>query len=242
MALSITDAAQWRARRIMRLAIRFSPMLRLATVSIFTLFSLYPSLVQSAISVMRCSALIEGKRYLIGDLTKECFTAEHFFVFFVGIVGLVVYAVGIPLCAFLAVFLNKTRIARGDGRATDALGFLVAGYSIHRGGIVMSWEVLVMVRKLLTALLGTFDLSPTLQILGASFLLIVSLMLTRSVRPYESRWLNWLEEGGLFTLVLTQTLSLAYHDIDTKAAATGESNVAAEVLITIVLVILNATV
>ena len=239
--LSEERKATWRAARVKKLAARFDPLLHLATVMIFVLFSLYPSLVQSAVGVLRCSELIEGKRYLVQDFAKECFTSEHFFFVACGIVGIVVYAVGIPLSAFLLVFLNRHRIAEGEGRAHDALGFLFAGYSTSRGGIVLSWEVFVMVRKLLTALLGTFDLSATVQILCALLLLVFSYMLTVNVRPYETRWLNWLEEGGLFALILTQTLSLAYLDMDTSAAEGEGRDATIDVLTTTTLMVLNAT-
>jgi hypothetical protein len=35
---------------------------------------------------MRCSAPIGGKRYLVEDLAKECYTPEHYFFLVVGII------------------------------------------------------------------------------------------------------------------------------------------------------------
>ena len=66
-------------------------------------------------------------------------------------------------------------------------------------------------------------------------------MLTVNVRPYETRWLNWLEEGGLFALILTQTLSLAYLDMDTSAAEGEGRDATIDVLTTTTLMVLNAT-
>ena len=235
------ESVEWQRHRAAEIYRTFSPKRRLASVTIFVLFSLYPTLIQSAVSVLRCTDAIDGVRYLAEDLSKECLKGEHWFFFFVGIGGTVIYAVGIPLCAFVLIYCNRDLIAANDPSATGALGFLFAGYSTKRGGFVMSWEVFVMARKLCIVVLGIVELSGTIQVLCAILLLVISLVVTINVRPYETQWMNLLEEGTLLVLILTQTLSLVYLDIDTQAASAGERvDHEKEVTVTIFLAILNS--
>jgi hypothetical protein len=235
------ESVEWQRHRAAEIYRTFSPKRRLASVTIFVLFSLYPTLIQSAVSVLRCTDSIDGVRYLAEDLSKECFTVEHSFFFSAGIGGTVIYAVGIPLCAFALIYHNRDLIAANDPDATGALGFLFAGYSTKRGGFVMSWEVFVMARKLCIVVLGIVELSGTIQVLCAILLLVISLVVTINVRPYETQWMNLLEEGTLLVLILTQTLSLVYLDIDTQAASAGERvDHEKEVMVTIFLAILNS--
>ena len=151
---------------------------------------------------------------------------------------------GIPLAAFALLWRFRARIVRGDPLATGALGFLFAGYATTRGGLVIAWEVLVMVRKLCIVVLGIVQLSATVQVLCAILLLFTSVVVQINVRPYETRWLNLLDEGSLIALVLTQTISLVYLDLDARAVTATERSAwthkAAEIVVTVVLLALNA--
>ena len=107
----------------------------------------------------------------------------------------------------------------------------------------MSWEVFVMIRKLCIVVLGIVELSGTIQVLCAILLLVISLVISINVRPYEKLWLNVLEEGSLFVLILTQTLSLVYLNVDAEVTTAEErsdpKHVFAEYLTTVLLVVLN---
>jgi len=243
VALTPAEEAEWRANKAAEREKTFSPTLRLASVTVFVLFSMYPTLIQSSVGVLRCSESIDGRRYVIDDYAKECYTPEHFFFFVSGIIFLALYALGIPLVAQILIWKYRNEIAANDPRAMGSLGFLFAGYSTTRGGCVMSWEVLIMVRKLCIVVLGIIDLSGTVQVLCAILLLLASLLLTINVRPYTTQWMNLLEEGSTCILIVTQTLSLVYLDIDAKAATAAqrksEAHNVAEVGITVLLMVFN---
>ena len=128
------------------------------------MFSLYTTLIASAISVMRCGESIDGKRYLVQDYAKECFTEEHNWYIGFGVVGTAVYSLGIPLGAFILLWIFRTPIAEGNTTAHGSLGFLFAGYSVKRGGFIIAWESMIMLRKLATTLLSIIDFSPTVQV------------------------------------------------------------------------------
>ena len=74
----------------------------------------------------------------------------------------------------------------------------------------------------------------------ALLLLVISLLLTVNIRPYETRALNYLEECSLLVLMLTQAVSLIYLDADAKALATGSRDETNEAWATFVLLALNA--
>ena len=131
---------------------------------IFVLFSLYPTLIASAISVMRCSESIDGKYYLVEDYAKECFTEEHNWYVGFGVVFTAIYALGIPLGAFVLIWSFRKPIADGNATAHSSLGFLFAGYSTTRGGFIAAWESMIMLRKLVITLLSIIDFSPAVQV------------------------------------------------------------------------------
>ena len=88
--------------------------------------------------------------------------------------------------------------------------FLYNGYATDRSGVVVAWEALVMLRKLAVTLAGSVLQDSYLQIIAALLILVVSCLATALVQPYETLWLTLLDTAGLFTLILTQILSISY--------------------------------
>ena len=90
-------------------------------------------------------------------------------------------------------------------------GFLLAGYSNKRGKLVIAWEVIIMIRKLIIATIAASAQDAYLQILMALLLLVVSLTLQAKFDPYVGREssdiLNHVETWSLFCLVLSQIIS-----------------------------------
>ena len=151
---------------------------------IFVLFSMYPTLIASAIGVMRCSDSIDGKRYLVEDYAKECFTEEHNWYVGFGVVFTAIYALGIPLGSFVLVWTFREPIADGNATAHSSLGFLFAGYSTTRGGFITAWESMIMLRKLIVTLLSIIDFSPAVQVRhSADSLTPARILLAHSFNP-----------------------------------------------------------
>lgn len=275
----------WAAARKKELAARFRLGHRLAAVSTFVLFSLYPTLITTAISVLRCQE-IDGRFYLFGDWNKECWvTSEHILHAVLGAIGLLVYAIGIPLGTFFVVFTHRRQIADWDIPTHEAWGFLFGGFSITRGhirglqiqegdryvtpdekklrkgsccqadgksrrearirrrdamgGIVMSWEAIVMLRKLCITCLSVFRFSAIAELMLAICLLVTCLVLQVNVRPYNVHWLNVLEEITFVVLLLTQVLSMIYLDLETRTQE-GSRLQDAELWTSVALICLNA--
>ena len=76
-------------------------------VTVFIIFTLYVSLVASIASLYNCTAPIEGKAYLVADLTVICYEGLHVAFLIFASVGAIVFAIGIPIAVALAVTLRS---------------------------------------------------------------------------------------------------------------------------------------
>jgi hypothetical protein len=119
--------------------------------------------------------------------------------------------------------------------------FLYNGYATDRSRMVVSWESIVMLRKLAVTLAGSTIKDPYLQILVALLILVVSCVATAYVQPYETAFLNLLDIFGLFVLIFTQILSIMYFYVETATEPIGNPNVI-EAFVTALLFILNVVV
>jgi hypothetical protein len=245
-----SDLAEWHDK--------FYPAQRLAGVVVFVLFTMYPTLVKSIASMFNCTSMIEGRSYLVADLTVECYVGMHIAFLVFASVGAIVYAVGIPttvacvtaikppiVCKRGTLACRSMRFVRRDHehylkRSTRSrLAFLYNGYATNRSGVVVAWEALIMLRKLVVSLAASTIKDPYLQILVALLLLVVSALATAYVQPYEVWWLNLLDTFGLFVLIVTQILSIVYFYAASAANPFMDSKVL-EISITATLFVLNA--
>ena len=300
--MSHADVKAWRSRR-------FDPIARFAGVMVFVLFALYPTLVASIASIMNCTVPIGGVRYLMADLTVQCYDGWH--IAFLAIASLcsLLYCIGIPLGIGIVVALKTPCVCREKPQteeghelihfvdeAEDAdpssevrgseeeaeeeveaqeeeeeeakedeeegheeeqeeaeeeaeggpqekaqvkpackprfrcerrahgayntaslrtrFGFLYAGYATDRSGIIVAWEVLVMLQKLAVTLAGSAVSDAYLQILVAILILVVSLTLQAYCQPYQAEFLNVLHTTAIFVLIVTQILSILYFYVE----------------------------
>ena len=96
---------------------------RLVGVLVFTLFTLYPTLVSSIAKIVNCSVPIGGKRYLLADLTVTCYEEWHI-VYLVGAsVCFLLFCIGIPILVFSVVVCKNPIVCRHEKRhdAVEAL-------------------------------------------------------------------------------------------------------------------------
>ena len=85
----------------------FNSVERISGVIVFILFTLYVSLVASIASQYNCTALIEGRSYLVADFTVVCYEGMHVAFLILASVGAIVFAIGIPIAVALAVTLRS---------------------------------------------------------------------------------------------------------------------------------------
>jgi hypothetical protein len=88
----------WRAAEAVRAQrAPFKPFRRFVAVMVLVMYSLYPTLVASTAAMFNCSADIEGKRYLLADLSAECYTGWHLVFVISASFSVAVYCLGTPL-------------------------------------------------------------------------------------------------------------------------------------------------
>ena len=73
------------------------------TVGFFHLIR-YPSVATSLLTVFTCSESVEGKSYLMNDLSVECYDSAHVLSLIFGCIVLMFYQLGLPLAI---VFIMK---------------------------------------------------------------------------------------------------------------------------------------
>mgnify|MGYP006149368409 CR=1 FL=1 len=240
-ALTPWETMRWREQRDAARERTFAPLMRFQSVIVFAMFTVYPTLVKSLASVLRCTAPINGVQYLEDDLSVVCWDGSHWWYVLFGVSCGVFYLIGTPLAIVVLLARNRFQLKSAKFRAT--FSFLYNGYSTDRGVCVAAWEALVMLRKLVITAIAVSSSDPYTQVLVALLLLILSYGLHEHYLPYETRLLNALESAGLFVLILTQILSILYLYADSRARAkNGQKDVLLEIVVTVALTACNAVV
>ncbi|KAL8438432.1 hypothetical protein ACSSS7_000175 [Eimeria intestinalis] len=131
------------SRRIMKFLEDMIP------IYVTVVFFLYTATTRHMLSLLDCTAIdfgtVHGSRYYLrAAMSVECEidpTKEYFKFFALGIVGILLWSIGIPLVAFLVLYANRKRL---NGRETRLkFGFL------HNGFVkkYWYWETVVFARK-----------------------------------------------------------------------------------------------
>jgi hypothetical protein len=87
-------------------------MPRFVATLVFTLFSLYPTLVSSIAKIVNCSDPIGGKRYLLADMSVTCYEGWHIAYMNVAALCFVVYCIGIPVLVFVVTIFKTPCVCR----------------------------------------------------------------------------------------------------------------------------------
>ncbi len=189
-------------------------------------FILLPSILRMAFVAMECKVMpasLDGemKNFLLIDLEFPCYEGKHLSFMILAIPLVLAYAVIVPTAITLILFRagrpkNKdgSRKRGEDGKLLEPRrnvdptlmyrwGLWYSGYRSDR----FWWEVVVLVRKVGIILISTFASSDQFQLHISLGLLIVSLHLHDTNRPYgntktEEHVLHWFEMGSLLNLLL----------------------------------------
>ena len=105
LPMTPADVKAWKAKS-------FSVQGRFAGVAVFTMFTLYPTLVSSIASIWNCTGVIDGSQYLVADLTVVCYESRHNVFIFLASVGALCYALGIPAGVAFATALKTPVVCR----------------------------------------------------------------------------------------------------------------------------------
>lgn len=155
-------------------------------------------------------------------MSEQCWTGNHVsFAFGIGLPGLAIWVVGLPLFIFL--HLREKRLLLENPRVKRRLGFLYNGYYPRS----YFWEILTLVKKDIIAFIAVFLIPQGTEI--QSFVLLFVLLclgfFTFRVMPWNRLSLNHLELHSLIALLVTVfsgLLFLSSSDPSTPYFQTGK--------------------
>ena len=149
---------------------------RLVGTLIFVMYYLFPSTVVGLLKGFYCTNEIhEGKeesggpRYLMTDLSVQCFSGEHLATVLPAVVLLLFYTVCVPGAIMAITKFKRSKLY--TKKYLTMYGFLYNGF---REGCEW-WEVLVMFRKVTIAVILVYFTDPFMQSFSSAFVLLISL-------------------------------------------------------------------
>jgi hypothetical protein len=215
---------------------------RLVSVLLLLISLLYTPLVTACLRALDCYELpVDGVTYLRADLRVVCNTGQHAAAKALAIVVLAVLGFGFPGFILLRMCRHSRRNRwSGCGRkvvdATNSSSAreivarestlpavwppLYDGYDVQRG--TLWWEAVVLLRKAVLAVVGTFMGSSSQGIPALAVVLLASIALQEGVHPYEEPAFNWGERISLGGAVAAALLATLYTQ---SAGATDPGNI-----------------
>ena len=186
------------------------------TTIIVLFFFVYPTIVNFMFSNFSCIEIDKLNSYLNEDTSIVCWDLNHKkFSFIVAIPSIILWAVGVPTILLLLMTKNRRRLHLDYYRRRlhldyyrVVLGFLYNGYKTNR----FYWEINIMYRKILLITITVFKVWQVrvLQALNLIIVLLASIYLHHTYKPYNSRELNNMEMHALNISALTIYFGLYY--------------------------------
>lgn len=176
------------------------------TTTIVLFFLIYPNIVKSMFMNFQCTEFDIIGWYLDQNTAIQCWDAIHTkYSLIIAIPGIIMWAVGIPTLLLVIMSKKQRFLYRDNNRVI--FGFLFNGFKSSK----FYWEFLIMYRKIIIITIAVFMSSSTmLQALTVIILLIMSLYLQYSNKPYSQSELNHMETQALFIATVTIYCGLYY--------------------------------
>ncbi len=166
---------------------------------------IWVGLCSEVFSLFACRNLC-GEYRLRVDVEELCFEGRHWnYAVFLGVPMALVYVIGFPVGALVAVWRLHHRAERKNKSVDECAGHQSWGffYSSFREG-TWWWEGTVAARKITVAFIGAFGANlGRMQVHLTLLLVFLIILLTAMVKPYANVMLHWLEIGSLSALLLT---------------------------------------
>ena len=132
---------------------------RVIQFTLWVILLVYPPISRRAIEYFRCTPYIDGKSYLVKDFTIECYAGKWNDYLIYGVIGVLVYPVGIPLLFTIQLWRKRKHL--DDRHVLNRLGFL---YAIYRRETFL-WDIWEMLQKLfLTGIIALIFPGQDLQV------------------------------------------------------------------------------
>jgi hypothetical protein len=178
---------------------------KLRTTIAALLYLIWAGLCSEVFALFACRDLC-GEYRLRADVEELCFEGRHWnYAVFLGVPMLLVYVIGFPVGALVAVWRLHRRAELKNKPLDECAGHQTWGgiYSSFREE-TWWWEGTVAARKVVVASIGVFGANlGRMQVHVTLILVFLIILLTAMVKPYANVMLHWLEIGSLSALYAT---------------------------------------
>lgn len=218
-------AAEARARARASSTLRF----RLTSVGLLLLSLLYLPLLSASLRVLQCTAEpVDGRWYLLADLSVECYTGQHAVASAIAIAVLAILGVGFPALVLWKLsgrlpcvpqrfrdwsWSKVTSARRLRGRRGSMIAAedtvwrpLKDGYRLQ----VQYFEAAVLARKGALAVAGGLLGDSVAGVAAVGVIAFAAAALQEGLQPYEDRIFNDSERASLVAVLAAVLLSLLY--------------------------------
>ncbi|CAD2100205.1 cysteine repeat modular protein 2, putative [Plasmodium vinckei] len=196
-------------------------------IHVTLLFFVHTQITYYMLSLLDCKAIYYNdkfiEQYMSFAPSVKCGLSKDYAKFFIlGISGLIVWGIGIPLVFYLLLYKNRRKLHNEN--VLLKYGFLNNGYNFQ----FWYWETVVFLRKKMILLISTVSLLKTNRVLGttmwlftcvSSFFLVLQLIF----QPFDSRNYRILNKLETFSMV-TWTISLMILTFLTVSSASSTVN------------------
>ncbi|GMH32199.1 hypothetical protein BSKO_00033 [Bryopsis sp. KO-2023] len=193
---------------------------RFIVTVISIIFFTYPGITDILLSFFSCPQLDDGRvanpyfantrssgRFWSEDYDMKCYEGSHLFlVLAIGLPGIVLFSLGVPLWS--ALFLRRHKEKLHDEAFLGSYGFLYEEYEDE----FYYWESFIMLRKFLvvTVLVFLSSIGLELQLLAALGVVILAMVLQVIYNPYELWQMDILERLSLYATAFTLYIAMFY--------------------------------
>ena len=201
---------------------------------IILMFLIYGSSMKTLLELFGCEGPFHGgQSWLSVDLSVPCYDSTHTSARILAGVLLLIWVLAGP-----ALVLYMAPSHRAHLQTDPRYAFLFVGYASH----CMWWESSIIVRKLLLQVLVVFVRHPQLQSVLCSLVIMASVVLHLSWKPYKTAFLNQVETMSLLIPYASLSTTQLYSLLNSQQ---GASRLAPSVLrlldvaVTLMLVLIN---
>ena len=94
-------------------------------LQVLGIYSLFPTLVASTASIFNCTDAINGRRYLVADLTVTCYMGWHLAYIAGAALSVVVYCIGVPIFLTITLIVDTLQCTAPHGCKSKKLNAAV---------------------------------------------------------------------------------------------------------------------
>ena len=187
-------------------------------------------------TMFKCKSIdgIDDGQLLMEDYTQTCASGEHVTYQLLGIVFLCVYVIGIPFGMFLILWRNKKHLHDEASPKHHLIKNALGGMYTQYEPKYWWFEIFLLINKtMMCGGLVMFRPGTSIQVLVATLIMLVHLLVVKDLKPYESDGEEYSSFLSSFTLTLTTLGGFALMTDNPKPgeAKTFDSDALAYVLV-----------